>query len=95
MGTVASYSRAVKCQSRCADGSSRVYYSSIGMVLALLVLRPVRKLAAIADQVSGSATGIKDAPDFPSKGNDEIALLGTSFNRMRRSLAEAIDMLSS
>jgi HAMP domain-containing protein len=34
-----------------------------------------------------------DAPDFPSKGGDEISVLGASFNRMRRSLVEAMNML--
>ncbi len=68
-------------------------FVALNILLSTLVVRPVRKLAAIADQVSGSATGIKDAPDFPSKGSDEIAVLGASFNRMRRSLVEAIDML--
>jgi HAMP domain-containing protein len=68
-------------------------FVAVNILVSTLVVRRVRKLAAIADQVSGSATGIKDAPDFPVKGRDEIAVLGASFNRMRRSLAEAIDML--
>jgi HAMP domain-containing protein len=34
-----------------------------------------------------------EAPEFPSKGYDEISTLGTSFNRMRRSLVEALNML--
>jgi len=34
-----------------------------------------------------------EAPDFPSTGGDEISTLGTSFNRMRRSLVEAMNML--
>lgn len=68
-------------------------FVAVNILLSTLVVRRVRKLAAIADEVSGSATGIKDAPDFPSKGSDEIAVLGASFNRMRRSLVEAIDML--
>jgi HAMP domain-containing protein len=39
------------------------------------------------------STGNMDAPDFPARGGDEIATLGTSFNRMRRSLVEAMNML--
>jgi len=62
----------------------------LNALLSLLVVRPVRRLASIADEVS---TGNMDAPDFPSKGGDEISVLGTSFNRMRRSLVEAMKML--
>jgi protein-histidine pros-kinase len=65
-------------------------FLALNLLLALLVVRPVRKLAGIADQVS---TGNMEAPDFPSSGGDEIATLGTSFNRMRRSLVEAMNML--
>jgi HAMP domain-containing protein len=65
-------------------------FVALNLLLAWLVVRPVRKLAGIADQVS---TGNMDAPDFPARGGDEIATLGTSFNRMRRSLVEAMNML--
>jgi protein-histidine pros-kinase len=62
----------------------------INVLLVALVVRPVRKLAEIADQVS---LGTMDAPEFPTKGTDEIAALGRSFNRMRRSLVEALNLL--
>jgi HAMP domain-containing protein len=65
-------------------------FVTVNMLLITLVVRPVRKLAAIADQVS---LGTMDAPEFPTKGSDEIAALGLSFNRMRRSLVEALDLL--
>jgi HAMP domain-containing protein len=56
-------------------------------------VRPVRKLAAIADQVSqGTLETIMDAPEFPTTGGDEIAALGRSFNRMRISIVEMIKM---
>jgi protein-histidine pros-kinase len=55
--------------------------------MTTLVVRPVVKLSAIADQVS---KGNMDAPEFPVKGGDEIAELGLSFNRMRISLRKAI-----
>ena len=38
MGTAASYSRSVKCLSRSPARSSRVYYSSIWLMLVLLAL---------------------------------------------------------
>lgn len=65
-------------------------FIAVNVSLVLMVVRPVRKLAQIADQVS---LGTLDAPEFPAKGSDEIAFLGTSFNRMRCSLVEALNML--
>jgi HAMP domain-containing protein len=65
-------------------------FLALNLLLALLVVRPVRRLAGIADEVS---KGNMEAPDFPSKGGDEISTLGASFNRMRRSLVEAMNML--
>jgi HAMP domain-containing protein len=65
-------------------------FIAVNLSLIVMVVRPVRKLAAIADQVS---MGTMDAPEFPAKGSDEIGALGTSFNRMRRSLVEALNML--
>ena len=65
-------------------------FLTVNILLFTLVVRPVRKLATIADQVS---LGTMDAPDFPTQGGDEIAALGLSFNRMRRSLVEALNML--
>jgi HAMP domain-containing protein len=65
-------------------------FITVNILLTAFVVRPVRKLATIADQVS---LGAMDAPDFPTKGSDEIAALGASFNRMRRSLVEALKML--
>ncbi len=65
-------------------------FLTVNVLLVFLVARPVRRLATIADQVS---MGAMDAPEFPIKGSDEIAALGASFNRMRRSLVEALKML--
>jgi HAMP domain-containing protein len=65
-------------------------FLAVNILLGALVVRPVRKLGEIADQVS---KGNMDAADFPSGGGDEIAELGASFNRMRRSLVEALNML--
>jgi protein-histidine pros-kinase len=67
-----------------------VLFIALNLMLTTLVFRPIRKLAAISDQVS---LGKMDAPDFPARGKDEMAALGRSFNRMRRSLVEAIQML--
>jgi len=65
-------------------------FLAVNIVLGAIVVRPVRKLAKIADEVS---KGNMDAPEFPSGGSDEIGTLVASFNRLRRSLVEALNML--
>jgi len=65
-------------------------FLALNLLLSLLVVRPVRRLSVIADELS---KGNMDAPEFPTKGGDEISVLGASFNRMRRSLVEAMNML--
>ena len=62
----------------------------MNLLLLTLVVRPVRKLAAIADQVSH---GAMDAPEFHATGRDEIAELGRSFNLLRISMVEAFKLL--
>ena len=55
-------------------------------------MRPIRRMSAIASEVS---LGKMDAPEFEERGKDEIASLAGSFNRMRRSLANAMKLLES
>jgi HAMP domain-containing protein len=62
----------------------------VNLVLYFLVVRPVRRMAEIADRLS---VGETTAPDFPTEGGEEIAALGQSFNRMRRSLEKAVKLL--
>jgi HAMP domain-containing protein len=62
----------------------------LDLVLVLTVVRPLRSLAAMADQIS---MGKMDMPELPASGKDEISVLAGSFNRMRRSLERAIKML--
>ncbi len=75
-------------------GSLAVVFAAIVIVLnvmlRVLILRPVTRMAAIADDVS---RGKMDAPEFDERGNDEIGVLAASFNRMRRSLDKAMKML--
>jgi HAMP domain-containing protein len=54
------------------------------------VVRRIRRLAAIADRVS---MGDMEAPEFATRGKDEIATLAQSFGRMRKSLVQALKML--
>jgi protein-histidine pros-kinase len=62
----------------------------LNLMLMFIVVNPVRKLAAIADEVS---LGKVDTAEFNVKGRDEIAVLAQSFNRMKKSLAQALKML--
>ena len=67
-----------------------VVFLTINLLLHFVVLRPVRQLVAMADEVS---TGNMDVPEYVPRGRDEIASLARSFNRMRRSVASAIRLL--
>ncbi|SRR5579883_997591 len=62
----------------------------VNVVLYLAVVRPVRRMAQLADQVS---LGDTSAGEFPAGGSTELRDLARSFNRMRTSLAKAIRML--
>jgi HAMP domain-containing protein len=63
------------------------------MVNAMLyywVVRPVRRIAAVADQLS---LGETPAYDFPERGAREVLSLSHSFDRMRKSLEKALGLL--
>lgn len=66
----------------------------IGIILNLLlhyiVIKPVRAMSIKADEVS---MGELDVEELSVSGKDEISSLGRSFNRMHRSLANAVKML--
>jgi protein-histidine pros-kinase len=64
----------------------------VNAVLYLLVVRPVRAMAQIAERLS---VGDASAPEFPASGGAEIAALGRAFNRMRTSLDKAMKLLGS
>jgi HAMP domain-containing protein len=62
----------------------------VNLVIYSMMLRPMRRITRIADAVSA---GQADAEHFDIRGNDEIAVLGNAFNRMRRSLEKAMALL--
>jgi protein-histidine pros-kinase len=62
----------------------------LNILLYGVVIRPIKRLSKMADQVS---TGNLDVPEIPVRGHDEVAVLTGSFNRMRISLAKALKML--
>jgi len=62
----------------------------INVSLILLVIRPVNQLSKMATDVS---MGNSEIAEFPAASKDEIGELSQSFNRMGRSLVEAMKML--
>jgi len=64
----------------------------LNLMLSWLIIRPIRKMAQSADRVS---TGDFNEPEVMESGKDEMAVLGSSFNRMRRSLEKAMQMIDS
>ena len=63
---------------------------ALNLMLLAMVIRPVTKLSRLADQVS---LGNMDVPDFQARGGDEIGVLAGSFNRMKKSVVQAMKML--
>jgi HAMP domain-containing protein len=64
----------------------------VNVLLYRLVVRPVRRIAAVADRVS---VGDMSAEDFPQRGATEIVSLTKSFDRMRKSLEKALRLLGT
>ena len=66
-----------------------VTFIVLNIMLSVMIVRPIRRMSASADKIS---QGDFDVAEF-GKGSDEIATLGTSFNRMRRSLQKAFKLI--
>ena len=62
----------------------------LNLMLNWMIVRPITRMARAADAVS---TGDFEIPEFSERGTKEIAVLGVSFNRMRRSLEKAMRMI--
>jgi len=67
-----------------------VLFVILNMMLSALIVQPITRLSAAADQIS---KGRLDAAEFPDTGKDEVSQLGQAFNRMRRSLEKAISLI--
>ena len=63
----------------------------INIMLRKIIINPLISIARMATDVS---MGKMDTPEFKVSSKDEVAILATSFNRMRRSLQKAMQMLS-
>ena len=64
----------------------------LNLLLHYVVIRPIRRMSDLAEQVSTGATGV---PEFEVGGKDEISRLAASFNRMRRSVEGAMRLLET
>jgi len=62
----------------------------LNLMLSWMIVQPIRRMSQAADKVS---TGDFAIEEFDEGGKDEIAVLGASFNRMRRSLQKALQMI--
>lgn len=62
----------------------------LNLLLWAVVIRPLRRLSAMADKVS---IGDFETPEVAIAGRDEVAVLASSFQRMRISLGKALSML--
>jgi len=60
------------------------------LLLSRIVIKPVVKMSEIAEKVS---LGDFSVPEYVKPGKDEISSLSLSFNRMRRSLDRAMQLL--
>ena len=67
-------------------------FAVLNVMLSWLIIRPIARMSHAADQVS---TGNFEIAELPESGKDEIALLGRAFNRMRRSLHKAMQMIEA
>jgi len=67
-------------------------FIALNLMLNWMIVRPIMTMARSADSVS---TGDFAIPEFSERGTKEIATLGAAFNRMRRSLEKAMQMIES
>ena len=67
-----------------------VLFIILNVMLSMLIVRPITRMSAAADDIS---KGNMEIADLPDKGKDEVSLLARSFNRMRRSLEKAISLI--
>jgi protein-histidine pros-kinase len=65
-------------------------FVSVNVLLNFVVIRPIERIAKTAEAIS---MGEINTPEYHYPGKDQIGRLAASFNRMHRSLIEALRML--
>ena len=69
-----------------------VLFLVINIMLSRMIIKPIANMSKAADEIS---TGNFQISEFAESGRDEVAILATSFNRMRRSLLKAMQMATA
>jgi protein-histidine pros-kinase len=67
-----------------------VLFVILNAMLTAMIVHPITQLSQAADRIS---KGRLEGAEFPDKGSDEVSQLGQAFNRMRRSLEKAIELI--
>jgi protein-histidine pros-kinase len=65
-------------------------FVALNLMLSWIIVRPIASMSAAADKVS---VGDFSIPEFSEQGKDEVSVLAASFNRMRRSLQQAMKLI--
>jgi protein-histidine pros-kinase len=68
-------------------------FVALNLMLWYMVIRPVTRLSRLAEQLSQGEC--LEAPDLEVKSSDEIGVLTQSFNRMKKSLVQVMQMLET
>ena len=64
---------------------------ALNVLLSRIIVTPITRMSKSADQIS---TGNFEIAEFDESGKDEVAKLSISFNRMRRSIQTAMEMVA-
>jgi protein-histidine pros-kinase len=64
----------------------------LNLLLGRIIIAPIRAISRMADEVS---LGNLEMAEYERRGSDEIASLANSFNRMRRSVVNAMKLLDA
>src|SRR5262245_20339423 len=67
-----------------------ILFVILNVMMSALIVRPITRMSKAADEIS---TGNMAIAEFSEAGKDEVSLLARSFNRMRRSLEKAIELI--
>lgn len=63
----------------------------LNLMLNSIIVKPLTTMALAADEIS---MGNLDMPELSVQGKDEVAILAQSFNRIRRSLEKAMNLIA-
>lgn len=67
-----------------------VLFVVFNLMLHFIIIRPIARMSHAANVIS---TGDLSLPELQVRGRDEVAVLAQSFNRLRRSLEKALQMM--